>query len=817
VITTSMRGWALLVAAVAATALEARPALAFNGTEHIRHADQAYQLLNLMRRGAAYALQAQRLDVGGAGNYQPLTRCPESICPARTCANGECSAGQQWRRFVAQALAAPGKLDLVKSDLSDPPPALAQASCGRGLPQLAPHELARCRIGELPFAARPGWGTSPNACLLRPDYLVGGADQNPYDLLLPEAGPVAPFFQDLPSNFSGAALGMWSTGPDDAQEDTKLWLRPSSVAFMGALREGAHAVADVATTTAAIVSAPFLCLYSLARGRNCFSDVRSAVQAVHDVGPQLVGVIEQGVVGQIDFSGADLGLPLPGLWHFGQVGRQGQFNDVPGMKMLAGGPDGELDALDYTVVLAASALGVTLHSQESQGVKRYAPFADGAPRTMPDWIDPTIGMVELEPIQNLGQWGWTRFRDGSLGAKGLGWVMHALGDAGQPHHTISSIGWGHAAWEKLANVTWQPSFHEDDVVKHYPDLQEIVAIAFRWWKFLDDRQARTGDLPVRELVVAFLTETAHHPVSTVGRAFLRDVSGYEEPSPEDAMRLYGKEAPAMKELTQRVIGVVTAFLVKAAAFVDGTGASPCDCGKGGARFGKDALGTLVTPNDGLCHACGSGAFQDLPFWLDGACVAACPADQPTAFGGTCVAVGACPDATPLVEGGRCVAACSGSNVVVNHRSCEAACPAPQRPDAAGFCARLPPTSPRVCGTTTDDVPQACCSPPGAPASTALACCSRDRSPDGFCRGVTGDRCVVGDECRSLVCADHRCALSAAGGRCVSREDCASGICGEDHLCYGRAGDRCAWGDQCDSGRCRKEPGALVGTCDEVFP
>ena len=114
-------------------------------------------------------------------------------------------------------------------------------NCGR----LAPRELALCRVGELSFAARPGWATSPNACFLRPDYIVGGADQNPYDLAHPELGPVLPFFQDLPANLTGATIGMWSTGPDEALEDTKVWWRPTSTGFLGALREGAHAAADL--------------------------------------------------------------------------------------------------------------------------------------------------------------------------------------------------------------------------------------------------------------------------------------------------------------------------------------------------------------------------------------------------------------------------------------------------------------------------------------------------------------------------------------------------------------------------------------------
>ena len=71
----------------------------------------------------------------------------------------------------------------------------------------------------------------------------------------------------------------------------------------------------------------------------------------------------------------------------------------------------------------------------------------------------------------------------------------------------------------------------------------------------------------------------------------------------------------------------------------------------------------ISRND-VCVACGAGVFSATPLFLDGECVAACPADKPLVHDGACVAscptmAGAkgvaCSDALPFVEGGQCVA------------------------------------------------------------------------------------------------------------------------------------------------------------------
>jgi hypothetical protein len=76
-----------------------------------------------------------------------------------------------------------------------------------------------------------------------------------------------------------------------------------------------------------------------------------------------------------------------------------------------------------------------------------------------------MGHVEFEPLDNLARFGWQSFltalptgggssgsQGGGAGANGLGWVLHAIGDAMCPQHTIGSLGWGHALWEKYSQL-----------------------------------------------------------------------------------------------------------------------------------------------------------------------------------------------------------------------------------------------------------------------------------------------------------------------------------------------------------------------------
>jgi len=502
---------------------------AWSGTEHIRFPDQAYQIMNVLRRNAAaeYATET---------GLSSLTKCPANVCTPAACPSGcgagsTCAACTQWNRFIAQATAAPPKLDNIRTDLSDFK--LHAPDCANLFPVMPAGSLPRCRAGDIWFAPRRGWGgeNSDNDCFLRPGYKFGGADQH-------ASGEVTirPFFQDLPSNFTGAVLGEWATGPDDYNPDLRLWVRPTSVLFQAELTGLAQDAVDVGL---AIIVAPVFCLADLIfGGGDCIDD---AENFSHNVDPvtwvdEGAGLLELETIGQLTVDSGDWPLKgnvsLPAMFHFANIRTSGSFNHIPGYQASTasiapfGGPDG-WSVLDAAIIALGDLTGLTVQPEKSDGVSHYSPYADGPEtRLLDDWIISPVGHAEMEPIYNLAKWGWDSFTNGSLGAKGIGWVLHAIGDADQPHHTAGTCGWGHQPWEKFALLNWQKTFQELNLPTDYQHMQTIMGYAFHWWKFLDDTQAsqHTTQLPVREMVRALAWKRAACPSLHSGTPSSRRIS-----------------------------------------------------------------------------------------------------------------------------------------------------------------------------------------------------------------------------------------------------------------------------------------------------
>lgn len=819
--TRSSRRWRRLAAIIAAGTsllIGSSGARAYSGSEHMRFPDQAYQIMNIVRHGggAFYGVRA---------GQPKLTDCPASICTPTACPGGcgggsSCAACTQWNRYIAQVMAAPPRLDNVLVDLPDP--VLPQTDCAGVFPVLPQGKhLAACRAGDLPFAPRRGWGDGANECYLRRGYMFGGADQlgDPPDV------NIRPFFQDLPSNFTGAVLGKWATGPDDEFHDTALWFRPSNLGIGSEIKGLAEEAVDIGLT---IIVAPFFCISDfIFGGGDCVGDAGSFSHTVDPVtlADESLGIIELDVFGNGTVTSDDSPLKgkviLQGLWHFAQVWQEGQFNKVPGYKATqaslkaAAGPDG-WSPLDAAVIAICDLLGLTIHPIKSTGVDHYSRFADGALRVVGDWIDPTMGHVEFEPVDNLARFGWDNFVTHAEGARGLGWVLHAIGDAGQPHHTVGVLGWGHNPWETFALLSWQSNFQENVIGAHYPHLAAAMAHGFRWWKFMDDLQTQRGTtaLPVGEMVEALAQETFSLPVSRFGHAF-QQVNLLDTPSPDhgDILDTFGPEAANMRDLMERAIGASIGFLAKASDFVPAVTSSPCACPAGQARFAETAAGDIIPARDGNCHACGSLPFEGMPNLSEGECVAACPPDKPTVVSGVCTAVDACSAATPFFENGACVGKCSDNSVVVNNRDCVAGgCPAGTTlEESSHFCIPTPPTKSRaICSAQNGDGQGACC---GADAGFCVSdtdCCSGSCRSDGICRSGAGRSCAIGNDCLSGSCTSGVCRPSGTGQPCAANGDCASFAC-ENKICKpGEPGRPCAGGGDCLSGICGNEPGVCLG-------
>lgn len=812
------RRWAVWMAAGIAlgSVLVSGRAYAWKGPEHIRFPDQAYQMMNILRRNAAATYAAET-------GLTSLTTCPADVCTPALCPSGpsSCAIGTQWNRFIAQATAAPPKLDNIRSDLADFQ--LQPPDCDSLFPVMPKGQLGQCRAGDIWFAPRRGWGGdgSGNDCVLRPGYVPGGADQHATGEQI-----VNPFFQSLPTNFTGAVLGEWATAPDDYNPDLELWIRPTSAVFIGELNGLATEALEVSLT---VIIAPVFCLADLIfGGGDCIQDAETAA---HEINPAAyldegAGLLEMESIGQATIDSSDWPLKgnvaLPAMFHFANISASGSFNHIPGYQASTatiapfGGPTG-WSTLDMGIMAGSDLVGLTVQPDKSDGVQHYSPYADGPDnRLLDDWIISPLGHTEMEPVYNLGRWGWDQFAQGQLNARGIGWVLHAIGDSDMPHHTAGVCGWGHQPFEQFALLNWQQTFHEDQVSTDYKNMLLVMERAFHWWKYLDDTQTseQTTQLPVREMLRQLAIETGGLPVTHFGRGF-QQVTILDGPSPADSdiLATYGGgtagEGPDMLDLMQRTIGATMAFLTKASDFVPAvsSGSDPCSCQPGSSRFGQDLAGDLLPAANGACTPCGTGTFQNLPAYADGECVTVCPANEPTLVQGVCTSTGACPPATPFSQNGTCMASCAAGSVVVNNYVCQPGpCPPGTNPSAvnASFCNPIvPTTSPAVCGTVNGDSPQvACCGPDHGLCATNADCCSHQCRDDGICLASAGNTCDNNNDCLSNSCVNGVCGQGHPGSTCATPSDCLSGQCPNSNICpAGIVGTNCSVSTDCTSQVC----------------
>jgi hypothetical protein len=783
------------------TAMCSAPAWAYSGTEHIRFPDQAYQVMNIMRRGGFYADQARRINP--TGTYAPLTTRPPGV-PA--------SQDAAWNTFVTQALAAPALLDSVAIAL--PPPPRTSQDCGGVYASLPPDaQFAACHAGDLGFAPKRSWAQNTNECYLRPGYKFGAAGNDSH--------PVTPFFQDLQSNFTGSLLGFWATKPDDETNDTSVFIRPTNLLVYGELRNLAEDAVEIA---AASVLVPLFCIGDFIFSGNPTGCIDDAKAAAHDVDP--VARIDDSILLPIEEMASGLTGPAAqfllfgksnpaSFWHFGVPSHSGAFNTLAGFDLSAASLNNFTDAVDAGLIAYFDLTGITVDPFKSDGIPRYGQFENGPlSRHNSDWASFSVAHVEFDPVSNMARYGWQQFLQTGT-ARGLGWVLHAIGDAFCPQHVLGSLGWGHQPWERYADVRWvdQRVFPEDKAEVQLNNMVTELTYAFQYWTFAN--QSPPADW-VGPLIGKLVADTAALPESVQGRVFKTNISltwALGSNSDSDATGAYDGEIASLADLMMRSVGASIAFLAKASVSVPTGTASACGCTGASARSAEDGNGALIPSPAGVCLACGTGVFAAEPVLLDGRCVASCPRDKPTVSGGICTATNACPVNTPFVLNGSCVASCcpfdstcpttspirqngvcvplSQCSVpfVVDDRTCATACPSGQTPDpATNYCKR-----PRA--TTSSS-----CSADSALCAQDSDCCSGScRLADGICRRPQGSACVVDDDCKSEACHSGVCA-GLPGDACHTDTDCTTRCTsGTNNKCCALESSACVVNSDCCGG------------------
>jgi len=796
-------------AALAAVSLAPAAASAYTGAIHRRIADQAVQALNLVRRGDFLADVISR----EAGQTVPGFKSMPADLPA--------SRLPDWNRYISNLAAASAKLDLLLSDLPDPPN--PGPVCANAFPSGTPLRL--CRAGELPFVPERDFGNmESSACNFVTSYYPGWNDR-------------AEFYQAVQHSLTGGLLGYYAMKPDDFMDDTEIYMMPTNILGLGAIRSSSTTLADLGIATLAL---PFVLVFDLFSGRG--DPIGDALKVAANLDPiPFMNSLVPGMPGT-DIQGEFMGFSLAGFWHFMNVQMPGQFNVTPGLRPDTGGLLGVIDGLDAVLIGVTDFTGYTVNPSASRGVQRYTPFEDGPMRRRKaDWLN-GVGHTEFEPTQNLALFALKTAvtgRSGDSGANGIGWALHAIGDAACPQHVLSAVGWGHAVFEAFSDHYWEDRIGNQGLSKHlqrYLDFLSILRTGFHYWLLMDDLQKlrKSQDVPLRELVTQLGRDT--FASATTAGLFIPNISvEYQVPKvSKEFIELsnYGSRVQAVQTLIRWATGASVAFLAKTADIAHDsppTAANdPCFCATGSALVGMDLAG--VPKPSSTCTACGQGVFASLPVYVDGACVAACPADKPLNQNGACVATctgtctgTACPSDKPFVSQGQCVSTCPPMQKIVNNRECAGSCPSGQgeTPLGSGYCLPILPPDPRACnvggagdrpdscrcqdaascgGPPNSCVQQTCCVARGGLCDRNEICCSLTCASTGVCLSGPGESCSTDSDCAQTTCTGGHCQPRGKNAACRQGSDCLSGDC-KQGACYTGPGSACTVDSDCAVGRC----------------
>ena len=203
-------------------------------------------------------------------------------------------------------------------------------------------------------------------------------------------------------------------------------------------------------------------------------------------------------------------------------------------------------------------IGLSLNAERSHGDDLYGEY-DRVGRGDLAWQTHTIGHLEWSSLDNLAQYGWDLFKtDGFKNARGLGWPLHAIGDAAALHHVVGTTSWGHRPYEDYVNA------ERADLIQGRE--AGIVLAAFYWWSQLRSH----GD--VRRFITD-LAWTTRAPVRFQGEwAFDDDTSvDYIFGSKWSAQMHYASFREAAGDMLQEGIGATLGFLVWVSTQVEDPG------------------------------------------------------------------------------------------------------------------------------------------------------------------------------------------------------------------------------------------------------
>ena len=153
------------------------------------------------------------------------------------------------------------------------------------------------------------------------------------------------------------------------------------------------------------------------------------------------------------------GLGLTGAWHHISTssGNTNEYDDRQGLFLQQADPFPS--SLDIAVTAVGELLGLSLNYNRSNGPKNYeilhgTDFHQNTDhRSKGEWQFHSFGLTPMEPLDNLAEFGWAHWK-ASGNTAFIGYPLHAIADATNPHHIFATIGHGHRPFEDATEQRW---------------------------------------------------------------------------------------------------------------------------------------------------------------------------------------------------------------------------------------------------------------------------------------------------------------------------------------------------------------------------
>ena len=388
--------------------------------------------------------------------------------------------------------------------------------------QLAAATLAEEKMGRLNYPITTRYAHKNATCEIDKTYTPIGS----MALVNPVSG-TTPKEKFRSRDYTGVTLGYWAGGPDRALTDwifrstTLETLQTPAVQIGTGIGVSALAMAACAIACGLM---PVLCAVcpAIAIGAGIY-----VIDAIND--------IDASSMEHDDFTGLGHHIDMKPL----QPG-DATFDDKRGKFMEKAGPGGNPDLLEEMVIALYDLLGWHVRHDLSNGPAAYQITAggDGHPdsvlRSASQWETATGAHIDYTPVDNLAMSGWTTFKAAVKpdavtpaavqGAPGLGWSLHALGDATVPMHVVGTTGFGHRPYEEAFDNRWEQLVIADlgkpgATAMSARQAREIVNRALVWREFILQWRAGNGgttDVPVRDLVTLLASQTRADAANVAG-------------------------------------------------------------------------------------------------------------------------------------------------------------------------------------------------------------------------------------------------------------------------------------------------------------